>query len=124
MNWKKFTKHCMKGGWVSPFRSKTIIALIKVVPKVPCSVPHNLTIYAPAPNELGCYFYTEDKHFVVLAADLEQHHQKYVNHAVAHELAHWYSRHWRTRLAVAEREANALATKWGFPPCGLKGEKV
>lgn len=132
----------LRSGWLDrdefagDGQSKRFKAILRVWEKVskrfldenPFDTMPTVTLFAPFVNWAGMVMQTPPKGIVVyLAPTLEFNSQHNVNHNVAHELAHVSLGHYlldnmqmkehaeRHEDRPAERAADELAAKWGFP---------
>jgi Zn-dependent peptidase ImmA (M78 family) len=111
MRWRDLKK-CLESNVKQ--HPKILKALKKVAPHVPEKLGRRVFIFTPETNTLGSVF-KHDDYVLYLRPTLFRSSQREIDFTVAHEFAHLVLGHLR-RLPgrQVEKEANALARKWGF----------
>jgi len=114
-------QHKYQGNYV-----RHITRVLKKLPKdVKEDICKNCVVFMPG-KEHGYYYYKTNKKIIILnwfAMQFDKISLKQIRYTIAHEFAHYILKHKNLTeeeekiLSVEhEKEADDLATQWGFPP--------
>lgn len=122
MTWEEFCyQHIETGFFDHDDREKTVLAMRRLVERVPSEVLESLDVlfFAPSQHIYGQVFPAGGHigaSLLYLSPDLEGLPQEEVDFTVAHEVAHAFLGHdnYVKNGPEIENQADALAVEWGF----------